>query len=146
MWWITGTETTHVLEGCKHLTRRVMSREEGLKAGEKIINLARAFNAREGSSRKDDTMPERFLAEPIKGGPNDGVRVENFDAMIDEFYAECGFDLRIGWPTRAKLEKLGLKDVADQLYPQEGQEQGLFQWHGQSLRRLRGGVHERLGL
>jgi len=90
--------------------------KEGLKVGERTINLARAFNAREGIGREDDTMPERFLTEPVKGGPTDGARVENFDAMLDEFYTECGWDVEAGWPTRAKLEELGLKDAADQLY------------------------------
>jgi len=37
--------------------------------------------------------------------------------MLDEFYDECGFDLKTGWPTPAKLGELGLKDVADELYP-----------------------------
>jgi len=117
LWWMGGVPTADVLEGYKHMTGRDVSLKEGLKVGERIINLARAFNAREGFSRKDDTMPERFLTEPIKGGPNDGVRVENFDAMIDEYYTESGFDLKTGWPTRTKLEELGLKDVSDQLYP-----------------------------
>jgi len=117
LWWMGGVPTADVLEGYKHLTGRDISLQEGLKVGEKIINLARAFNAREGFTRKDDTMPERFLTEPIKGGPNDGVRVENFDAMIDEYYTESGFDLKTGWPTRTKLEELGMKDIADELYP-----------------------------
>jgi aldehyde:ferredoxin oxidoreductase len=117
LWWVTATTASDVVEGYKHLTGREISVEEGLKVGEKIINQARAFNAREGFDRKDDAMPERFLTEPISGGPQDGARVENFDAMVDEFYTECGFDLKTGWPTRTKLEELGLKDVADELYP-----------------------------
>jgi len=43
--------------------------------------------------------------------------------MVDEFYTECGFDLKTGWPTRAKLEELGLKDIADELYP-KGRNEG----------------------
>ena len=116
LWWLGAVPTTDVVEGYKHLTGRDISVQEGLKVGEKIINLARAFNAREGFDRKDDAMPERFLTEPVSGGMQDGARVENFDAMIDEFYTECGWDLKTGWPTRAKLEELGLKDVADELY------------------------------
>ncbi len=117
LWWVMATETAAVLEGYKYLTGRDISLEQGLKVGERIIALARAFNAREGFSRKDDTMPQRFLTEPVTGGPTDGARVQNFDAMIDEYYTECGYDLKTGWPTQAKLEELGLKDVADELYP-----------------------------
>jgi aldehyde:ferredoxin oxidoreductase len=117
LWWPDAFATADVLEGYKYLTGREVSMQEGLKVGEKILNLARAFNAREGYDReKDDTMPERFLTEPVSGGIQDGARVESLDAMIDEFYSECGFDLKTGWPTRAKLEELGLKDVADELY------------------------------
>ncbi len=116
LWWFGGMENSRVVEGYKYLTGREISIKEGLKIGEKIINLARAFNAREGFNRSHDTMPRRFLTEAVQGGPNHGVRVENFDAMVDEFYNECGFDLKTGWPTPSKLEELGLKDVADQLY------------------------------
>jgi aldehyde:ferredoxin oxidoreductase len=106
LWWPDAFATADVLEGYKYLTGREVSMQEGLKVGEKILNLARAFNAREGYDReKDDTI-----------GIQDGARVESLDAMIDEFYSECGFDLKTGWPTRAKLEELGLKDVADELY------------------------------
>ena len=116
LWWFGRFTAGDVVEGYRHLTGRDISIEEGLKVGEKVINLSRAFNAREGFSRKDDTMPQRFLSEPVNGGPMDGARVEDFDAMIDEYYTEAGFDLEAGWPTRAKLEELELKDVADELY------------------------------
>jgi aldehyde:ferredoxin oxidoreductase len=36
--------------------------------------------------------------------------------MLDEYYAESGFDKKNGLPTRAKLKELGLQDVADALY------------------------------
>ncbi len=116
LWWMGGFSCSDSLEGYKYLTGRDVSMKEGLKTGERVINLARAFNAREGIGRKDDTMPERILTEPVKGGPTDGARVEDFDAMLDEYYTECGWDVEAGWPTRAKLEELGLKDAADQLY------------------------------
>jgi aldehyde:ferredoxin oxidoreductase len=116
LWWMGGLSSSDSVEGYRYLTGRDVSIKEGLKTGERIINLARAFNAREGIGRKDDTMPERILTEPVKGGPTDGARVEDFDAMLDEYYTECGWDVEAGWPTEAKLAELGLKDVADQLY------------------------------
>jgi aldehyde:ferredoxin oxidoreductase len=36
--------------------------------------------------------------------------------MLDEYYAESGFDKKTGWPSRAKLRELGLQDAADELY------------------------------
>ena len=35
--------------------------------------------------------------------------------MKDAYYSKRGWDMATGWPTRAKLEELGLKDVADGL-------------------------------
>ena len=104
------------LDAFTAITGREISLEDYLKVGERTICIQRAFNAREGFTRKDDTLPKRILNEPVKGGKYDGQRIENFDAMLDEYYQESGFDLKTGWPTRAKLEEVGLKDVADELY------------------------------
>jgi len=98
------------------ITGREIDLTHYLKAGERTICVQRAFNAREGFTRKDDTLPKRILKEPIRGGKYDGQRIENFDAMLDEYYQESGFDKKTGWPTRAKLDELGLDDVADELY------------------------------
>lgn len=107
---------TDLVEAYKYWSGRELDVKEALRVGERIICLSRAFNARESFGRKDDTMPERFLTEPMRGGPMDGNQVESFDAMLDEYYTESGFDLKTGWPTRAKLGELGLKDVADEIY------------------------------
>jgi len=104
------------LEGYTAVTGRIIDLAEYLKIGERTICIQRAFNAREGFDRKDDTLPKRILNEPIKGGKYDGQRIENLDSMLDDYYAESGFDTKTGWPTREKLEELGLNDVADQLY------------------------------
>ena len=104
------------LDAFTAITGREISLEDYLKVGERTICIQRAFNAREGFTRKDDTLPKRILNEPVKGGKYDGQRIENFDAMLDEYYQESGFDLKTGWPTRGKLEEVGLKDVADELY------------------------------
>jgi aldehyde:ferredoxin oxidoreductase len=40
----------------------------------------------------------------------------NFDAMLDEYYEESGFDKKTGWPTKATLDEVGLQDVASELY------------------------------
>jgi aldehyde:ferredoxin oxidoreductase len=80
--------------------------------GERISNLERAFNAREGLRRKDDSLPKRLLTEAATGGPSSPV---NLDLMLDEFYQLCGWDRATGVPLRAKLEQLGLADVARDL-------------------------------
>ncbi|UCE16201.1 MAG: aldehyde ferredoxin oxidoreductase family protein, partial [Candidatus Bathyarchaeota archaeon] len=82
---------------------------ELLNTGERIVNLCRAFNAREGITRKDDKLPKRF-AEPLPEGPYKGeaFREDVFERMLDDFYQLRGWDKETGIPTRAKLEELGL--------------------------------------
>jgi aldehyde:ferredoxin oxidoreductase len=85
-----------------------------LKAGERIINLERSFNVREGFRRKEDTLPRRFLEEPIPEGGSKG-KVVPLDQMIDDYYAARGWDKETGIPTQEKLHDLGLIDVAADL-------------------------------
>lgn len=83
------------------------SDEELLKAGERIWNLERLFNLKAGFTRKDDTLPTRFLKEPIPAGPSKGEVCE-LDRMLPEYYKLRGWD-KEGVPTKETLEELGLK-------------------------------------
>ena len=85
--------------------------------GERINNLARAFNVREGFTREDDTLPERLMTEPLKAGASKGqfISKEDLKKMLDEYYTERGWDDRTGTPTRRKLTELGLGYAADAL-------------------------------
>jgi len=85
-----------------------------LLVGERVYNIERAFNAREGFTRKDDTLPERFLREPVPRPPSKGQIVE-LDRMLDDYYTARGWDVKTGIPTRRKLEELGLAYVAEEL-------------------------------
>jgi aldehyde:ferredoxin oxidoreductase len=82
--------------------------------GERIVNLQRAYNIREGLSRKDDTLPRRFLEEPSPEGPCKGQTV-NLKVMLDEYYKTRGWDQETGLIPRQKLEELRLRNVADDL-------------------------------
>jgi len=78
------------------------------KAGERILCLERAFNVREGFSRKDDTLPSRFLTEPLENaGPATGQIVRKLDTLLDEYYDAAGCT-RNGIPTAQMLNELGL--------------------------------------
>ena len=83
--------------------------EEVRQIGERIVNLERLFIAREGVSRKDDTLPKRFLQEPLAqdSGPSAGSVLE-LEPMLDEYYRARGWDVQTGFPTAEKLEELGL--------------------------------------
>lgn len=78
-----------------------------LAAGERVYNLERLFNIREGFGRKDDTLPKRMLTEPLKKGASEGEMVRKLDTLLDEYYQARGWDSQ-GIPTPQKLKELGL--------------------------------------
>jgi aldehyde:ferredoxin oxidoreductase len=80
------------------------------KTGERRLNMMRAFNAREGAGREQDTLPKRIFDEPLKGGASDGLTVtrQELEDALDIYYEMCGWDVATGKPTLAKLEELGL--------------------------------------
>ncbi len=44
-----------------------VKKEEFVKVAERINNLVKEFNLREGLSKKDDFLPKRLMKEPVKG-------------------------------------------------------------------------------
>ena len=92
-----------------------MSGEELRVAGERINNLGRLFNIREGLSRKDDHLPYKIMNVPI---PDEGVvshgsyvSQEDLDLLLDDYYETRGWT-KEGVPTIEKLNELGLSDLA----------------------------------
>jgi len=79
---------------------------ELLKIGERIWNLQKLYNVKRGFSRKDDTLPERLLTEPLKEGAPAG-QVSRVPEMLDEYYTLRGWDAE-GIPKKEKLRELGL--------------------------------------
>jgi len=50
---------------------------------------------------------------------------EDVEKMFDEYYADRGWDVKKGVPTREKLIELGLEDIAEKLWKyQEINEKG----------------------
>jgi aldehyde:ferredoxin oxidoreductase len=82
-----------------------------IKAGERIYNLERLFNMREGLQRKDDYLPERFIKEPMPDGASKG-QVFEMDMLLDDYYKARGWDIQTGVPMKEKLEELGLQSEA----------------------------------
>ncbi len=84
-----------------------------LTSGERIYNIERLFNIREGFSRKDDYLPERFIKESLPTGPCKGQTFE-MDELLDDYYAIRGWDPN-GIPTMEKMEELGLTAEAEEM-------------------------------
>jgi aldehyde:ferredoxin oxidoreductase len=76
------------------------------KIGERIFTLERLFNLKAGLSAKDDTLPKRFLKEPMPEGPSKGQVFEQ-DQIFPEYYRMRGWNQQ-GVPSKKKLEELGL--------------------------------------
>jgi aldehyde:ferredoxin oxidoreductase len=90
-----------------------MTVNEFVRVGERIWNLVRMFNLREGFSRKDDTLPNRILTEPLPSGIAKGQRLtqSQLDKMLDEYYTLRGWDIQTGTPSKEKLRELKLDFV-----------------------------------
>ncbi len=82
--------------------------ESYLMTGERIWNIIRLFNAREGINTFNDVLPPRFYQEEAPEGDPKGqkINVEDFERVKAEYYQLRGWD-REGIPTKDKLEALG---------------------------------------
>ncbi len=85
-----------------------MAELEGI--GERIVNLERLFNVREGVRRAADVLPWKVMHEPIPDGPSAGMHCppDELAAMLDSYYGLRGWDAD-GVPTAFRLDTLGLK-------------------------------------
>jgi aldehyde:ferredoxin oxidoreductase len=101
----------HILEVFKAVTGIPLTIEEALLIGERIYNLKRAFCVRHGLSNKDDTLPERLLKMPTKSGA-----VVHLERTLPQYYQARGWDISTGKPKKETLIKLGLEDVAMDLW------------------------------
>jgi aldehyde:ferredoxin oxidoreductase len=100
-----------------------------LQIGERIVNLERLYNVREGLSRADDRLPARFTEETVplfgfKRDPESGsmqqsaepvghAQLYDFEAMLNRYYQLRGWS-HDGVPTPATLRRLGLAEVLDE--------------------------------
>jgi aldehyde:ferredoxin oxidoreductase len=111
IYWYGGVHyrPADLVEIVRAVTGWEYSVQEFMVTGERINTLCRAFNVREGITRRDDQLPPRFM-EPLTGGPTDGQRLtqRELDQMLDDYYTICGWDLATGIPTKVKMNELDL--------------------------------------
>jgi aldehyde:ferredoxin oxidoreductase len=77
------------------------------QVGERIFNLERMFNVREGFNSKDDVFPTRLTKEPMPAGPSAG-QIFEAESLLADYYQARGWDMKTGIPTTTKLNELGL--------------------------------------
>jgi len=88
-----------------------MSPLEIWTVAERAYNMERLFNLREGLTRKDDWLVDRYYDEPTKlgipGVRNRTIDRDKFKKMIDEYYEYHGWDEN-GVPRPETLKRLGI--------------------------------------
>lgn len=90
-----------------------ISKPSLMEIGERIVTIERMFNNREGFTRKDDKLPERFFKEPTPLGfpivKGKKIEKEKFTKMLDEYYHLHGWNIN-GIPSKETLRKLGIEN------------------------------------
>ncbi len=84
--------------------------------GERIWNLERLYNLRAGLTHSDDTLPPRFLKEPLGRGGSKG-QVVQLERMLEEYNRFRGWT-REGVPTQRKIQALGLTELVERFQKQ----------------------------
>jgi aldehyde:ferredoxin oxidoreductase len=83
------------------------------QVGERVWNLERLYNIREGFGKQDDTLPPRLLNEAPTSGPSEGWVVQ-LEPMLEEYYRGRGWDEN-GIPRPEKLSELQLADLVERI-------------------------------
>lgn len=104
-----------MLEGIEAVTGIKMGVDWIMTIGERIYNLQKLFNVREGFGRKDDYLPYRVTHDPISNGVSKGhyVTEEELQKMLDEYYMARGWS-KEGIPTKMHLKRLGLDKESEE--------------------------------
>ena len=99
----------------ERVTGMSMSADDLRLAGERINNLKKLFNVREGWVRADDTLPPRILDEDLGDGVARGVGLSrsDLDMMVDGYYRARGWTTD-GIVPRSRIEALDLADVVSE--------------------------------
>jgi aldehyde:ferredoxin oxidoreductase len=129
--WSSGAPQIYSLKKLAELYTIVtgieVTAEELKRKGERIWNIGRLLNAREGLTRDDDALPglwAKTITDPTKTSPGRDrlkdyfgrpVTQADFEKMLDDYYDEHGWDINNGVPTKIKLIELGLGELTNML-------------------------------
>ena len=95
-----------------------MDINEVMKVGERVANLRMAYEVREGGNPRKRHVPSRVTGETNEAthaGPLEGIKIDTERLEVD-FLQACDWDTETCKPSKAKLESLGLGDVAAVLH------------------------------
>jgi aldehyde:ferredoxin oxidoreductase len=118
--WSYAVLTPDQVEYLNAVTGLDFTEEEFQEVGERIYNLERAYWNRLMSGAREDTVPERFLKEPMPQSVDFQTNVGAtfpLNDMLQKYYRYRDWDPRTGFPSERKLKSLGLDYVAKDLAP-----------------------------
>jgi aldehyde:ferredoxin oxidoreductase len=93
-----------------------LSLQDYVNIGERILTLRHSFNVREGIKPADTRLKNRAIGSPpLQKGPLANVVIDE-EQLGRRYYEKLDWDYQTGLPKRERLEKLGLDEVARQLY------------------------------
>ncbi|MHC4149551.1 MAG: aldehyde ferredoxin oxidoreductase C-terminal domain-containing protein, partial [Planctomycetota bacterium] len=78
-------------EAYSGLLGREITSHELWQACSHVSQVERDFNLREGLRPEEDTLPSRFLDQPIPDGPARGTTI-NIHKMVKDYYKEKGWE------------------------------------------------------
>jgi aldehyde:ferredoxin oxidoreductase len=98
-----------IIEITQAITGWNVSLWELMKLGERVTNLARVFNLREGFTKDQDWLPERCFQPKTSGILADtAIKKEEILAAREIYYEMMGWN-REGMPNKTKLAELDVK-------------------------------------
>ncbi|MFX0094693.1 MAG: aldehyde ferredoxin oxidoreductase family protein [Candidatus Hodarchaeota archaeon] len=117
----TAIKETDVADLLYYTTDLKLSVEDLYLTGERITNLQKIFNLKQGALRKDDYPPPRVFKDPVPDGMGKGqyLRSEEYELMLDSYYAARNWS-KAGIPTVATLKKLDLEFTLKDIENMEG--------------------------
>ena len=103
---------TGLLELTNAITGLNMSKSEFMESGERVFNISKAFNLREGIAKSQDTLPDRVFEEPALYGPTEGETLSKskFRRELERYYEERGWNEE-GVPSDTTLDRLELPEI-----------------------------------
>jgi aldehyde:ferredoxin oxidoreductase len=90
-----------------------MSPKESFQKGEMLCTLERALAVRDGRTRQDDILHDIYFEKQDAGGRR--YKREDIEESKSEYYKLMGWDPETGKPSLATLQRLELKDVAEEM-------------------------------
>ncbi len=138
--WSYAVQTEDQVDYLNATTGLNFTEEEFQEVGERVYNLERAYWNRHMSGVREDTVPERFLTEPMPQGVDYQTNVGAtfpLNDMLKKYYRYRDWDPKTGFPSAKKLKALGLENVAKDLEPLRAK------YVSEAEKRKRNGIVER---